>query len=113
MTAAARIVGDAAEARLRLAGRNRLTLLNAYCRLHMPQGMFDACDAGPSTWWNPPADTELLRGYDAEAKRTTAGVLLLLGYVPFRGRATTVYRRFDIWEEDLDRLSRISPIDYH
>lgn len=113
MTGAARIVGDATEARLRLAGRNRLTLLNAYCRLHMPQEAFDARDAGPSAWWDPPADPELLRGYDAEARRTTAGVLLLLGYVPVRGGATTVYRRADVWEEDLDRLSRISPIDYH
>lgn len=110
MTGAVRIVGDAAEARLRLAGRNRLTLLNAYCRLHMSQEQFDACDAGPSTWWDPPS--YLLAGYTAEARRTTAGVLLLLGYVPLRGRGTTVYRRADVWEEDLDRLSRISPIDY-
>lgn len=78
----------------------------------MPQEAFDACDAGPSTWWDLPADPALLRGYDAEARRTTAGVLLLLGYVPVRGGATTVYRRADVWEEDLDRLSRISPIAY-
>jgi hypothetical protein len=110
VTGAARIVGDAAEARLRLAGRNRLTLLDAYCRLHMPQGQFDACDSEPSAWWDPPA--YLLAGFDAEARRTTVGVLLLLGYVPLRGGGTTVYRRADVWEEDLDRLSRISPIDY-
>lgn len=112
MTGAVQIVGNAAEARLRLAGRNRLTLFNAYCRLHMPQEMFDARDAGPSTWWDLPADVALLRGYGSEAKLTTAGVLLLLGYVPVRGRATTVYRRSDIWDEDLDRLSRIEPIVY-
>lgn len=107
------IVADAAEARRRLAGRNRLTLFNAYCRLHMPQVMFDACDAGPSTWWDIPIDAALLRDYGSETKLTTAGILLLLGYIPVRGRTTTVYRRSDIWEEDLDRLSRIEPIDYH
>jgi hypothetical protein len=108
-----RIVADAAEARRRLAGRNRLTLFNAYCRLHMPRELFDACDAGPSTWWDIPADAALLRGYVSEAKLTTAGVLLLLGYIPVRGRTMTVYRRSDIWDEDLHRLSRIEPIDYH
>lgn len=113
MTARVEIVADAAEARRRLAGRNRLTLLSAYCRLHMPREQFGACDAGPSAWWDPPADPTLLRGYDAEARRTTAGVLLLLGYVPFRGRTTTVYRRAGAWEEDLDRLSRILPIACH
>jgi len=107
-----RIVADAAEARRRLAGRNRLTLFNAYCRLHMPREMFDACDAGPSTWWNIPANVTLLRGYGSETKLATAGVLLLLGYIPVRGRTTTVYRRSDIWDEDLDRLSRIEPIVY-
>lgn len=112
MTGASRIVADAAEARRRLAGRNRLTLFCAYCRLHMPHEMFDACDAGPSTWWDIPADIALLRSYDSEAKLTTAGVLLLLGYTPVRGRATTVYRRSDIWKEDLDRLSRIEPVIY-
>ena len=112
MTGASQIVADAAEARRRLAGRNRLTLFNAYCRLHMPREMFDACDAGPSTWWDIPVDAALLRGYGSEAKLTTAGVLLLLGYTPVRGRATTIYRRSNIWEEDLGRLSRIEPIIY-
>lgn len=107
-----RIVADAAEARRRLAGRNRLTLFNAYCRLHMPHEMFEACDSGPSTWWDIPADAALLHGYDSDAKLTTAGVLLLLRYTPVRGRATTVYRRSDIWDEDLDRLSRIEPVIY-
>jgi hypothetical protein len=107
-----RIVADAAEARRRLAGRNRLTLFNAYCRLHMPQEMFDACDAGRSTWWDIPVDAALLRGYGSETKLTTAGVLLLFGYIPVRGRTTTVYRRGDIWDEDLDRLSCIEPIIY-
>jgi hypothetical protein len=107
-----RIVADAAEARRRLAGRNRLTLFNAYCRLHMPQEMFDARDAGRSTWWDIPVDAALLRGYGSETKLTTAGVLLLFGYIPVRGRTTTVYRRGDIWDEDLDRLSRIEPIIY-
>lgn len=109
----AEIVADAAEARRRLAGRNRLTLLNAYCRLHMPQKQFDACDADPGVRWDRDLPADLLAGYDAEARRTTAGVLLLLGYVPLRGRGTTVYRRADVWEEDLDRLSRISPVAYH
>lgn len=107
-----RIVADAAEARRRLAGRNRLTLFNAYCRLHMPRETFDACDAGPSTWWDIPADVALLRGYNSEAKLTTAGVLLLLRYTPVRGRTTTVYCRADVWDEDLNRLSRIEPIIY-
>jgi hypothetical protein len=106
------IVTDVAKARRRLAGRNRLTLFCAYCRLYMPRETFDACDAGPSTWWDLPADVALLRSYDSETKRTTAGVLLLLGYIPVRGRASTVYRRSDIWDEDLDRLSRIEPIAY-
>ena len=109
MTGPVRIVEDAAEARRRLAGRNRVTLLQAYALLHMGADEFDACDAGPRVRWERdglPADPDLLAGYTAEARRATLGVLLLLGYAPLQLGATTAYGRPDVWEEDLDRLCR-------
>ena len=80
---AIQIVADAAEARSRLAGRNRVTLLQAYAVLHMDPELFDACDAAPRLRWERnglPTDPDLLAGYTAEARRATLGVLLLLGY---------------------------------
>lgn len=106
---AIQLVEDAAEARRRLAGRNRVTLIQAYALLHMDAEEFDACDADPRVRWERdglPADTDLLAGYTAEARRATLGVLLLLGYAPFRFGATTAYGRADVWEEDIDRLCR-------
>ncbi len=107
---AIQLVEDAAEARRRLAGRNRVTLIQAYALLHMGAEEFDACDADPRARWERdglPADPGLLAGFTAEARRTTLGVLLLLGYVPFQLGATTAYGRADVWEEDLDRLCRL------
>jgi hypothetical protein len=110
---AIQIVADAVEARRRLAGRNRITLLQAYALLHMGADEFDACDAGPRVRWERdglPATPDLLAGFTAEARRATLGVLLLLGYVPLQFGATTAYGRRDVWEEDLDRLCRgLSP----
>lgn len=113
MTSGVRIVGSAAEARRRLAGRNRLTLLQAYALLHMDPKLFDACDAAHRVRWERdglPADPNLLAGFTIEARRATLGVLLLLGYAPFQLGGTTAYGRADVWEEDLDRLCRdLSP----
>lgn len=113
MIATVAIVGDAAEARRRLAGRNRVSLLQAYALLHMGTEEFNACDASPRVRWERdglPADPDLLAGYTAEARRATLGVLLLLGYAPIQLGATTAYRRTDVWEEDLDRLCRFGSI---
>lgn len=107
MTGAVQIVGDAAEARRRLAGRNRVNLLQAYAVLHMAPQLFDACDAGTRVRWDRegiPAD--LLVGYTTEARRATRGVLLLLGYSLLWSDPATVYGRTDVWKEDLDRLCR-------
>jgi hypothetical protein len=109
VTGAVAIVGDAAEARRRLAGRNRVSPLQAYALLHMGAEEFDAYDAGPRVRWERgglPADPDLLAGYTAEARRATLGVLLLLGYAPLQFGATTAYGRPDVWGEDLDRLCR-------
>lgn len=106
---AIQLVEDAAEARRRLAGRNRVTLIQAYALLHMGAEEFDACDADPRVRWERdglPAVPDLLAGYTAGARRATLGVLLLLGYAPLRFGATTAYGRPEMWEEDLDRLCR-------
>jgi hypothetical protein len=114
VTGAVRIVADAAEARRRLAGRAKLPLLEAYMRLHMPDELFDRYqryDEGLELRRRLPADLGLLRGFTAEARWRTKGVLLLLDYRPRFGGA--VYCRAEQWEEDFERLSRISPIAYH
>lgn len=107
MTGTVRIVGDAAEARRRLAGRNRVNLLQAYAVLHMDPELFDACDAGTRVRWDREGiPAELLVGYTPEARKVTKGVLLLLGYSLLWSDPATVYGRAEVWEEDLDRLCR-------
>lgn len=111
MTGAVRIVGNAAEARRRLAGRNRVTLLQAYSLLHMGANEFNVCDAGTRVRWDrEDLPSDLMVGYTSEARRATRDALLLLGYSLLWSDPVIVYGRADVWEEDLDRLCRgLSP----
>ncbi|MGX9393556.1 hypothetical protein ACWX0K_14805 [Nitrobacteraceae bacterium UC4446_H13] len=107
------IVADAVEARRRLAGRAKLPLFEAYMRLHMPDELFERYqryDEGLELQRRLPADFSMMRGYTAEAKWRTKGVLLLLDYRPRFGGM--VYCRAAQWEEDFERLCRIAPIVY-